>query len=256
MLLVSLTNIYNLLPASSGLRPQTLTSLFQLLTSNSTLELSYFPLTKSWLTSALSQWEISASDKISWLSSTAEIFETKGSKKGDKEKGLELRIFALRTAVQDGNDEESKKLTQKALRALFAIPSKFDIEEVLNVKSAREGLSGQYKELVELFENGELEQGLSWVQKNESFLSGECESHREYCSNFPFEKAKMLPITYTALKRDQIARKLRLLALTSLAASSSTKEITYGDIAKTLKLDEDDIEISVIDGQYNDIICS
>ena len=171
---ISLTNIYNLLPTSSGLRPQTLTSLFQLLTSNSTLELSYFPLTNAWLTAALSQWEISASDKISWLSNTAEIYETKGSKKGDKEKALELRVFALRTAVQDGNADESKNLTQKALRALFAIPSKFEMDEVLNVKSAREGLSGQYKELVELFENGELEAGLSWVQKNESFLSGEC----------------------------------------------------------------------------------
>jgi translation initiation factor 3 subunit M len=53
----------------------------------------------------------------------------------------------------------------------------------------------------------------------------------------------------SALKSDQITRKLRLLALTSLAASSSTKEITYADIAKALKLDEDDIEISVIDGQ-------
>ena len=173
---LSLTNIYNLLPASSGLRPQTLTSLFQLLTSNSTLELSYFPLTNAWLTSALSQWDISTSDKISWLSNVAEIYETKGSKKGDKEKALELRTFALRTAVQDGSAEESKELTQKALRALFAIASKFDMEEVLNVKGAREGLSGQYKELVELFENGELEQGLSWVQKNESFLAGECKS--------------------------------------------------------------------------------
>jgi len=153
-----------------------LTSLFQLLTSNSTLELSYFPLTNAWLTSALSQWDISTSDKISWLSNVAEIYETKGSKKGDKEKALELRTFALRTAVQDGSAEESKELTQKALRALFAIPSKFDMEEVLNVKGAREGLSGQYKELVELFENGELEQGLSWVQKNESFLAGECKS--------------------------------------------------------------------------------
>ena len=58
-----------------------------------------------------------------------------------------------------------------------------------------------------------------------------------------------MSIADAALKSDQIARKLRLLALTSLAASSSTKEITYADIAKALKLDEDDIEISVIDGQ-------
>jgi len=172
----SLTNIYNLLPASSRLRPHTLSSLFQLLTSNSTLELSYFPLTSAWLTSALSQWDISTSEKTSWLSDVAEIYETKGSKKGDKEKGLELRTFALRAAVQDGKVEESKDLTNRALRALLAIPNKFDLEEVLSVKTARDGLAGQYKDLVELFENGQLEQGLTWVEKNGDFLSKECTS--------------------------------------------------------------------------------
>ena len=54
----------------------------------------------------------------------------------------------------------------------------------------------------------------------------------------------------SALKADQIVRKLRLLALTTLASKSATKEITYAEIANALKLDEDDIEISVIDGAF------
>jgi translation initiation factor 3 subunit M len=45
------------------------------------------------------------------------------------------------------------------------------------------------------------------------------------------------------------------LALTTLASKSATKEITYAEIAKALKLDEDDIEISVIDGAFRRSIC-
>jgi translation initiation factor 3 subunit M len=43
--------------------------------------------------------------------------------------------------------------------------------------------------------------------------------------------------------------------LTTLASTSATKEITYAEIAKALKLDEDDIEISVIDGAFRRSIC-
>lgn len=244
----SLTNLYNLLPTNSPLRPQTLTALFQMLTSTTTLQLSLFPLTTSWLTSALSQWSLSASEKVAWLTSVADTYESaaSGLKKGDKEKALEIRVLALRTAAEQQDATATKEATHRALKALLAIPSKFDLDQVLCIKGARQALDGPYAELVKVFEESDLDQGLAWAQKNGSFLSQECESHVP--PQFLPCEIVLISILQAALDTEQITRKLRLLALTDLAASSSSKDITYAEIAKALKVEEDEIEIFVIDG--------
>jgi translation initiation factor 3 subunit M len=60
----------------------------------------------------------------------------------------------------------------------------------------------------------------------------------------------------SGLDADEIIRKLRLLALTSLAAKSSTKEISYQEAAQALKLEEVDVEIYVIDGTFQSLSSS
>jgi hypothetical protein len=163
--------MYNLLPPASPTRSRALVSLLQLLTSSSVLELSFFPLSPSWLSSTLSQWDLSIDQKLSWLQNVAEIYEIKGTKGADREKGLELRVFALQTAAQQGDASAIKACAHKALKSLLAIPTRFELDEVLSVHGARDSLDARYSELVDLFESGELAEGLGWVSQNSTFLS-------------------------------------------------------------------------------------
>lgn len=47
----------------------------------------------------------------------------------------------------------------------------------------------------------------------------------------------------------ELSHKIRLLDLASLCARSVSKEVPYAEIAKTLKIGEDEVELWVIDGE-------
>jgi len=47
---------------------------------------------------------------------------------------------------------------------------------------------------------------------------------------------------------EAIVRKLRLIALTTLCARSTSKQLQYSEVASALAIDESDVEEWVIDG--------
>ena len=52
-----------------------------------------------------------------------------------------------------------------------------------------------------------------------------------------------------SLTSESIIRKLRLIALTTLASQSTNQELTYSEIATALQIDEKEVEAWVIDGE-------
>jgi len=53
------------------------------------------------------------------------------------------------------------------------------------------------------------------------------------------------------LTAETVLRKLRLIALTTLCARSTTKQLQYSEVASTLAIDQSDVEAWVIDGTMN-----
>lgn len=190
-----------------------------------------------------------------------------------KEFAYKLRLLSLHLNASSSEEVE------KALAAGLKIEKTFDLSEVLRVNGARESLSEQGKALVGFFEEDvELNQGLEWVKSNSSWLSGLGESSlREYdlWSGFSenFISSFRIAMTYKRrtihslmyaysplfnairiffsdidLDSSLVEKKLRLLALTSLCAKSTSKEVSYESIAKALGVEVDEIDAWVIDG--------
>lgn len=201
------------------MRPIALLALIQLLGAAD--DLAALPLTSATLTNALSLWAVSDADKVTFLTQAAAVYE----KAGDLEHALTLSIFALERSVD-------AKTAEHALALAIAIPDRFDLDDLLKVQGARDALTGQAAELVSFFTSvDELEavlQASRWLASNESYVTG---------------------LGVEGLDVEEVIRKIRLIALTTLAARSATKELPYADLASTLAIKEDEVEAWVIDGE-------
>ncbi|OCF41054.1 eukaryotic translation initiation factor 3 subunit M [Kwoniella heveanensis CBS 569] len=217
-----LNNTYNFLAPSSPLRPTVLLSLLTLLAHSS--DISVLPLTTSTLTLALSQWSISSAEKVSFLTSAADLYQSIG----DLSKALEILTIALRESVD-------AKIVDKAVLLNLAVPNKFELDEVLNIQGVKEQL-GKAAEVVALFEGDEVEaveKGKKWAAANGSWVEG---------AGIP---------GFTA---DSVLRKLRLIALLSLCAKAETRQLEYAPVAKALGVEEAEVEAWVIDAIRSKLI--
>ncbi|WWC67335.1 uncharacterized protein I206_101243 [Kwoniella pini CBS 10737] len=210
-----LNNTYNTLPASSPLRPAVLLSLLSLLASSS--DLSILPLSSSTLSKAVAQWSIPSAEKVSTLLSIADLYTS-----SDLKQSLEILTSALKESVDS-------KIVEKAVLVNLAINDKFELDEILAIQGAKENL-GQAAPVVELFtDNDEIaavKKGLEWAKSNGSWVES---------AGIP---------GFTA---DSVVRKLRLIALLSLAAKSETRQLQYAPIATALVVDDSEVEAWVID---------
>ncbi|WWC57567.1 uncharacterized protein I303_100099 [Kwoniella dejecticola CBS 10117] len=210
-----LNNTYNTLPTTSSLRPTVLLSLLSLLASSS--DLSILPLPSSTLSQAVSQWSIPSAEKVSTLTSIADLY-----KSSDLKRSLEVLTLALRESVDT-------KIVEKAVLVNLAINDKFELDEILAIQGVKENL-GQAASVFGLFteldEVDAVSKGLEWAKANASWV----------------ESAGI-----TGFTAESVVRKLRLIALLSLAAKSETRQLQYAPIAKALAIDESEVEAWVID---------
>lgn len=173
------------------------------------------------MSAALAQWSVSDADKVSFLTTAAAVYESAG----DLATALSLTLLSLERSLVAATAEH-------ALALALAQPNRFELDDLLKVQGARDALTGKATELVALFvEDDELEavaKATAWAAANAAYVSG---------------------LGVTGLDVDAVLRKVRLVALTTLAARSATKQISYADIAKALAVDEVDVEAWVIDGE-------
>lgn len=223
-----LNHIYNFLAPSSPLRSVALLALIQLLASSD--ELERLPLSSNTLSAALAQWSMPEEDKVAFLSAAAQVYiafdnaNAVNARAPELATALEFVLLALQRQVNSAN-------ATLALALAVAQPDRFDVDNVLKVQGAQDALTGKAAELVALFSStDEIEavpKAATWVASNEDYL-------------------KSLGIT--RLTGESVLRKIRLVAIATLAARSPTKTIAYGDLAKALNISSgSEVEAWVID---------
>ena len=127
--------------------------------------------------------------------------------------------------MDDVSSQESHDLAIKALKAALIHPSQFDFQDLTSVDSIQ-GLKESEPEWFELLEifNAEL------LDDYNDFL----ESHDDFLEN-------------NGLPASVLHRKMRLLTLASLAASTPSRSLPYQHISRSLQIPEEEVEVWVID---------
>lgn len=241
----SLNNTYNYLPANSPLRPTTLLALLSVLALSSDLEA--LPLSSTYLSTSLNQWAIPTTEKITFLTNAAEVYQSASL----VSKALESNLVAL-------NIEVSEKVVERAVALTLANDKRFDLGDVLKTPGVTGQLKGKSAEVVRLFTDAdELEavsQGQKWAQDNSSYITsfGAC------CLILPLSPV-CTPLTLDAgipqFTPELLVRKLRLIALTTLCGRSASKQVSYSEVAQALSVPETEVEAWVIDGQSRNQAC-
>jgi len=145
---------------------------------------------------------------------------------GEDAQSYNYLLRALRTIpVDEVSSEESQKLAIRALKAALSHPSHFDFQDLTSsdpIQALRKSDADWY-DLLEVF-NAEL------LDDYNDFL----ESHDDFLSD-------------ASLDPSILHRKMRLLTLASLAASTPSRSLPYQHIARALQIPSEDVEMWVID---------
>ncbi|WOO85117.1 Eukaryotic translation initiation factor 3 subunit M [Vanrija pseudolonga] len=219
-----LNNTYNYLAATSPLRSTVLLALITLLGAFD--DLATLTVTSASLSAALAQWSVSEADKVAFLTAASAVYE----KAGDLDHAYILSLLALERSVD-------AKLVEHALALALAQSNRFDLDDLFKVQGTRDALQGKAAELVALFTSADeieaVSQATTWTAANGPYVSG---------------------LGVAGLDADEVLRKVRLIALATLAARSATKQLAYADLAKALAVDESEVEAWVIDAIRADLL--
>lgn len=135
-------------------------------------------------------------------------------------------LKALRTFDKDEDTvPEAQTLALRALKMALSSSTHFDFHDLTSL-SPIQALSDShpiYSELLEIFSEKELEDYNDFNDEHEDFVEDE------------------------RLDSSTLHRKMRLLTMASLAASTSSRELEYKRIAKALQIPLEDVERWVID---------
>jgi len=135
-------------------------------------------------------------------------------------------LKALRTfPSSEVSSKEAQDLSLRALKAALVSTTHFDFHDLTSLPTiqALSDSHPEYSELLEIFSEKELEDYNDFRDENEDWIEKE------------------------VLDNSVLHRKMRLLTLASVAASTNSKELEYKRIAKALQIPVEDVEMWVID---------
>ncbi|EPE29252.1 hypothetical protein GLAREA_00412 [Glarea lozoyensis ATCC 20868] len=145
---------------------------------------------------------------------------------GEATESYQYTLKSLRTFPSaEVSSPDAQELSLKALKAALLSPTHFDFHDLTSLPTiqALSDSHPEYSELLEIFSEKELEDYNDFRDENEEWL----------------EKQD--------LDNSTLHRKMRLLTLASVAASTNSKELEYKRIAKALQIPVEDVEMWVID---------
>ena len=215
-----LSTIFNTLPSSNDVRYHVFLAILRVIRASSLFE-TLRPQLKN-LDSWIAEWETDAEDQRALYLMIADV----AAEAGEANESYNYLIRALRTIPPaDVSTEESQSLSIRALKAALSYPSHFDFQDLTaldSIQALRNSHPTHY-ELLELFNAELLDDYNDFLTTHPDFLSSE------------------------SLPEDVLERKMRLLTLASIAASSATRSLPYGQIASALQVPSGDVEMWVID---------
>ena len=215
-----LTTIFNLLPSASVSRYHVFLAVLKIVRSSGSFEILR-PQLKS-LGAWLSQWGVDEEDqrKLHLEISNA------ADEAGEKEQAYIYLLRALRNFSDDeASTEEAQSLSAKAISLALSDPRHFDFQDLTGLESVQclRRTNPTLFELLEIFNAGQLDEFTVFCDEHEGWVE--------------------------TLGMDQtiLARKMRLLTLASLAASTQSRALPYQQISKALQVPTEDVEVWVID---------
>lgn len=145
---------------------------------------------------------------------------------GEESESYTYLLRALRTIPPDEvSTPESHSLAIRALKAALTHPSHFDFQDLTAsdpIQALRKS-DPEWYELLETFNADTLDDYNDFCESHDSFLSD------------------------SGLNADILYRKMRLLTLASLAASTPSRSLPYAHVARALQVPPEDVEMWVID---------
>ena len=215
-----LSTIFNILPSDADTRYHVFLAILRVVRSSSSYEVLRSQLKQ--LDSWILQWEIDEEDQRKLYLQIADV----AAEAGEDGESYSYLLRALRTiSADDASSQESHDLAIQALKAALVHPSHFDFQDLTSADSIQ-GLKEsepEWFELLEVFNSELLDDYNDFLESHDGFLESK------------------------DLSASVLHRKMRLLTLTSLAASTSSRSLPYRQISRSLQIPEEDVETWVID---------
>ncbi len=219
----ALTTIFNLLQPDNEVRFNVFQAILRLIKNNGLFELLRSQLTH--LDAWISEWDVDEEDQRKLYVMVADIAEDAG----EDEQGYQYILKALRTFDPKESSEvsstEAQDLSLRALKAALISNTHYDFNDLTSLPTIQ-ALSEShpiYSELLEIFAEKELEDYNDFRDEHEGWIEEQ------------------------GLDNSKLHRKMRLLTMASVAASTNSRELEYKRIAKALQIPAEDVEMWVID---------
>ena len=216
-----LSNLFNSLSATSALRLDVFTALLSLAAAND--DLDYLTSALTALPQWLAVWDVSESEKAACLEAVAKALEGAEKEHGQTSKAYQFLLLHLRYISTLPANEATKQAAERTVAAALRLPKLYEFEDLLHVKAVLDLKSSPTFDLLKIFVGGSTADLQSFISANPSHLAT------------------------LQLSQDDLLHKIRLLDLADLCALSISADVPYSAIAKTLKIDEDEVEVWVID---------
>ncbi len=215
-----LTIIFNIIPPDNDVRYHIFLAILRVVRGSGAFENLKSQLKN--LDTWVAQWETDEEDQRRLYLGIADVAE----EAGEAEQSYIYLLRALRTIPSDeATSPEARKLSIRALKSALLHPGHFDFQDLTAVDSiqALRKSDPTYFELLEIFSADLLDDFIDFKDEHDTWLD---------------EQGLDDPILY---------RKMRLLTLASLAASTQSRSLPYQHIAKALQVPSEDVEMWVID---------
>ncbi|MCJ1421848.1 hypothetical protein MMC32_008215 [Xylographa parallela] len=215
-----LTTIFNILPADNDTRYHVFMAVLRVVRGSSS-----FDALKSQLKNMdlwIEQWETDEEDQRKLYLSIAEVAE----EASEDEQAYLYLLRALRTiSAEEASSDEARLLSIRALKAALLHSSHFDFQDLTALDSiqALRKSDAVHFELLEIFNAELLDDYNDFTDEHDGWIEEQ------------------------GLDTSVLYRKMRLLTLASLAASTQSRSLPYQQISRALQVPSEDVEMWVID---------
>jgi translation initiation factor 3 subunit M len=145
---------------------------------------------------------------------------------GESDEAYHYLLQTLRTfSADEASNNDARDLSVKALKSALSNPSHFDFQDLIDLDSiqALKKSDPNYTDLLDIFHSEQLDDYNDFRDQHDGWVEEQ------------------------GLDTSNLYRKMRLLTLTSLAASTQSRSLPYQHIAKALQIPAEDVEMWVID---------
>ncbi|KAI9832377.1 MAG: hypothetical protein M1819_004365 [Sarea resinae] len=218
--LSALTTIFNILQPDNDSRYHVLLAILRVLKSSGSFE-ALRPQLKN-LDVWLKQWDVDEDDQRKLFHAIADVARDAG----EDEQAYIYLLRALRTIPSaEVSSDEARTLSLRALKSALLHPSHYDFQDLADLDSvqALRKSDAEAFELLEIFNAELLDDYNDFKDEHDGWIDEQ------------------------GLDNAVLHRKMRLLTLASLAASTPSRSLPYAQIAKALQIPADEVEVWVID---------